>query len=880
MSTYIKELKKNIRNIRFNNRILLTCNHFLNNDSQRGWSELKKISKPAYSPSQSPVCIKDKEGNALVSLDDQLHRVAEHYKDLASDVTGHSLNEKFWNESFDISSSSSDTWDINQPISLKEIELAVLSMKNNKAPGPDGIPNEFFKAFFEPRSNTSNNSNTNQPVSYSDCANCLFLLFNKIWDGDFPDEWNSASIVSIPKKGDLSDCNNYRGISLINVGLKILSKIVTKRISDYAFSHGIIRPEQFGFRNKEECISLYISVREICQRRQIKGKFTYLAFLDLKKAYDSVPIFNILTKLYKIGIRGNCFRFLKNLYLTSKARAFFNGRLSEEFPIHRGVRQGCPLSPILFNIFINDVLNKCEQYGVKIGSSSTGIKRCCGGLFADDIVLIAPNRKNLRKLLNNVFDWSNTNEMTFGINKCATLVVKPLHFTKPRNYQDPTFYLGIHPLPKTDQYTYLGIPFHESLQLTPIISKMNSKISHAVDSFFRFLTNRKVPIYFKTRILVSFVLSTILYYAPLLGSNKKNTSKAQGILNRGMFWSFGFYNKTSNTSIYNMSKELCIPPIASFCANAMIRCFNKWKNSSCIIADLVNNIPTLTNSSWTKKSRALLNRKTLKNKPPVMIRKFYWENVLYTKTPAIKSVNYKKYKFGFKKHIHKLTLKYPQFSFGFFWIGRIKCGFKFDVKTYIKRNIVMAECPTCCPCCGSSIPSFTHWVLTCPKFDEFRQQFIPLVDDFFINFSLISIQKSLNLSDDSEKDFEDNINFLVLCLLLGGNMVFDILSINSGERRRFINNVFQTPSNESSLPYPCFVGLAEFLTNVMPIVTSDFFRLIDQYTIRPTVTRSVDVVPIRHRRNSDTTSNGRPNQRGVIIEEWEELEAISSSLIT
>ena len=117
------------------------------------------------------------------------------------------------------------------------------------------------------------------------------------------------SFDCIPKKGDLSDCNNYRGISLINVGLKILSKIVTKRISDYAFSHGIIRPEQFGFRNKEECISLYISVREICQRRQIKGKFTYLAFLDLKKAYDSVPIFNILTKLYKIGIRGNCFRF-------------------------------------------------------------------------------------------------------------------------------------------------------------------------------------------------------------------------------------------------------------------------------------------------------------------------------------------------------------------------------------------------------------------------------------------------------------------------------------------------------------------------------------------------------------------------------------------
>ena len=187
-------------------------------------------------------------------------------------------------------------------------------MKNNKAPGPNGISTEFFKAFFfNSESRTSSQDDSNQEVTYSDCAKCLLLLFNKIWDGDFPNEWNSASIVSIPKKGDLSDCNNYRGISLINVGLKILSKIVTKRISDYAFSNGIIRPEQFGFRNKEECISLFVSIREICQRRKFKDKFTFLAFLDIKKAYDSVPIYNILTKLNNLGIRGKCLQFITNL---------------------------------------------------------------------------------------------------------------------------------------------------------------------------------------------------------------------------------------------------------------------------------------------------------------------------------------------------------------------------------------------------------------------------------------------------------------------------------------------------------------------------------------------------------------------------------------
>ena len=120
-----------------------------------------------------------------------------------------------------------------------------------------------------------------------------------------------------------------------------------------------------------------------------------------------------------------------------------------------------------------------------------------------------------------------------------------------------------------------------------------------------------------------------------------------------------------------------------------------------------------------------------------------------------------------------------------------------------------------------------------------------------------------------------------MCLLLGGNTIFEILCIRSGERRRIINNIFQNQSSESSLPYPYIVGLAEFLTNVMLIVISDFYKVIDQYTIRPTVAESVDVVTIRQRRNSDT--NWNDSSSGDIIDEWEELEKelkiLSSNLL-
>ena len=83
--------------------------------------------------------------------------------------------------------------------------------------------------------------------------------------------------------------------------------------------------------------------------------------------------------------------------MTSKASVKIDDQYSESFNIMKGVRQGCPLSPILFNLFINDIFNDCKELGIPLGES-----RCCGGLFADDIVLCAPSRTKLKKMLKKV----------------------------------------------------------------------------------------------------------------------------------------------------------------------------------------------------------------------------------------------------------------------------------------------------------------------------------------------------------------------------------------------------------------------------------------------------------------------------------------------
>jgi len=196
------------------------------------------MAKPSYS-STSLTYIKSKFRQDIISPTKQLDRWAEYYKDLASDPSGHSLNRNYWNHALRNISLRSSAWNINGPITIEDIKKKTISsMKNNKAPCPYGIPIEFYEALFY---------NEELLETHPVAENCLKLIFNKIWNGSFSKKWNSASIVSIPKKGDLSDCSNYRGISLINVGLKIISKIITDRISTYALTHNFIRPEQFGF---------------------------------------------------------------------------------------------------------------------------------------------------------------------------------------------------------------------------------------------------------------------------------------------------------------------------------------------------------------------------------------------------------------------------------------------------------------------------------------------------------------------------------------------------------------------------------------------------------------------------------------------------------
>ena len=188
---------------------------------------------------------------------------------------------------------------------------------------------------------------------------------------------------------------------------------------------------------------------------------------------------------------------------------------------------------------------------------------------------------------------------------------------------------------------------------------------------------------------------------------KSNTRKAQTIINLGIYRCLGFKGKNTSVSLYNVTKELSIPPLSARCAFAQRKCFNKWKKSSCLIGFLVNNIPTMKNFySWTKESRILDKKLHKMGGTKKLISNHYWKDLLLRSS---KAENYIRYKFDYINNIRDFNLKYPKYQLGLLWITRIRCGFKFNTVIARRSKMVMDNCPNYYPCCKeeSSIQSFT-----------------------------------------------------------------------------------------------------------------------------------------------------------------------------
>ena len=441
-----------------------------------------------------------------------------------------------------------DASELNVDISYEEVKAAVLSAENNKAAGADSLKPAFLKQ--------------------DDCIQFLHQLFQFCFKHSItPTPWSKGIIQPIPKGSNGSqNPQDYRGICLQSVVLKAYSKILNQRLNCWLEDNNLLADEQNGFR-KSRCTQDHLfALASVVESRKSSGKSTFAAFIDLRKAFDSVIRGYLWQKVEGLGVHGSFLGALKAMYSSVLSSVRVNDKLSEWFSVDKGVKQGCLLSPALFSIYINDLILEINGLGIGIQCDSRMISTL---VYADDIILLAEKELDLQKLLDVVQTWCS--KWGISINTQKSNVI---HFRKkgkrfPRT--DFNFLVGAEPITLTHTYKYLGFWVNEHWDM---VESVNHVITNANRSLSRLISKSRsaggFPYSAFTKLFQSLVVTVVDYSAGLWGF--KFHSKIQVIQNRAMRF---FLNVNMNVPIAALQGEMGWVPMRVHIRLAVLRLWHR-----------------------------------------------------------------------------------------------------------------------------------------------------------------------------------------------------------------------------------------------------------------------------------------------------------------
>ena len=302
-------------------------------------------------------------------------------------------------------------------------------------------------------------------------ADCLAVPLTKVLnaifrEGSFPEVSALGMIVTLYKgKGDQSDPNNYRGITIIPILAKIYATALNCRLTKFRLANNERKADgQAGFlpdhRTTDHLFTLTHLIHKYT-RSQNTHRRLYTCFIDLTKAFDTVDRNKLWERLDYIGIRGNMLAALKGYYCNVAECVKTNEGLSDQFASHIGVKQGCPLSPTLFGLFIDEVDNAIREHMDQRTSIRVGGNRTPLLLYADDIVLLGSSEWELQRLMDGFKSFCLRQGLTVNISKTKVVVFCG---NAEGGSPPPTeiWYNGSR-IEVIEDYKYLGITFHWKL---------------------------------------------------------------------------------------------------------------------------------------------------------------------------------------------------------------------------------------------------------------------------------------------------------------------------------------------------------------------------------------------------------------------------------
>ncbi|XP_065662573.1 uncharacterized protein LOC136085213 [Hydra vulgaris] len=316
------------------------------------------------------------------------------------------------------------------------------------------------------------------PYILKNCATAfalpLTLIFmESIEKSQLPNQFSSANITALYKKGDKTDSGNYRPISLPCISFKILQRIIKNKLEKYLHENNIIANEQHGFVKNRSCTTNLLETLDYITRNVDQGIPADVVLLDFAKAFDTVPHQRLISKLKAYGINGLALNWFQAFLSNRRQRVVMGDYVSTWAEVYSGVPQGSVLGPLLFILYINDLPESLKN---------------TSKLYADDtkIMSISSSDELHNKLqcdLNSAYAWTQDWLLNFNIEKCLVM-----HYGfKNKRY---SFYMNSCKLNTSDSERDLGVIFSDNLkwknQVLSSASKANCMLGIIKKSFVQF----------------------------------------------------------------------------------------------------------------------------------------------------------------------------------------------------------------------------------------------------------------------------------------------------------------------------------------------------------------------------------------------------------
>lgn len=613
------------------------------------------------------------------------------------------------------------------------MQKCIKKLKRNKSHGIDCLLNEYF-------------------IESGDMLSLYICnIFNAILaSGVFPNRWTQGIIIPLFKKGDHRVVENYRGITLLSCFSKLFTTLLNDRISSFCNKYNLISDEQFGFRKGVSTTDAICSLLSVVQHFLNNNKRLYVAFIDLKKCFDSIYRNALWYKLFNADTRGRVLRIVKNMYMNVKSCVKHCNSFSDFFEYSVGLRQGDVISPLLVSLFLEDLelyLQNNANSGIEIYDIVLLIL-----LFADDMVILGNTPEELQSHLNCLANYCQNWSLEVNSSKTKIMVFRKRGVLRA----DEQWFYKTEAIQVVENFNYLGCIFKYngvfSANSDFIVGKSLKALNNLLFNF------KKLPLTPKSycELFDAFVGSTLNYESEVWGFSKfKNSERVhlkfcKSILNvRKSTASVGVYGELGRYPLY-ISKYKRI--ISYWC--------KLLRSENVVIASLYRRALedcNLGNTNWVSSVKKLLDDYGFSNVflypqsisinfPNIFHQRVVdnfiqeWYGLLQSSSILTDYVHYKN-TFSYETYLDVLPVKLRKY------ITQFRIGahsLRIHTGRYGSNNIPRNE-RYCLYCGNQDLEDVYHFICICPCYSSVRQKF--LNSRFYVRPSVFKFNSLMGTHD-------------------------------------------------------------------------------------------------------------------------------------